>query len=173
MASDNGDLDLWKAVTETVRPLKAKTPAKKAEHVSLRKKLTVDVKPVRHSPNLDYGITDVLSEGDIHAMDKKTGQRFRNGEMPIDAVLDLHGHTLDSGFKALVKFIYEQNRRNARCLLLITGKGGFLGRGVLKAEVPAWINSPEIRSLVLSYTLAKPKDGGEGAFYILLKRNRS
>lgn len=150
-----------------------KNARKKSRACFFAQKLTVDVKPVRHSPNLDYGITDVLSEGDIHAMDKKTGQRFRNGDMPIDAVLDLHGHTLESGFKALVKFIYEQSRRNARCLLLITGKGGFLGRGVLKAEVPAWINSPEIRSLVLSYTLAKPKDGGEGAFYILLKRNRS
>lgn len=173
MVSDNGDLDLWKAVTETVRPLKSKTPAKKAEHVSLRKKLTVDVKPVRHAPNLDYAVTDVLSEGDIRFTDKNTGQRFKNGDMPIDAVLDLHGHTLESAFKALVNFIYAQNKRNARCLLLITGKGGFLGRGVLKAEVPVWMNSPEIRSLILSYTLAKPKDGGEGAFYILLKRNRS
>lgn len=173
MTTDNSDLDLWKAVTQTVRPLKSKTPAQKAEHISLRKKLTVDVKPVRHSPNLDYSITDPLKEGDIHAMDKKTGQRFKNGEMPIDAVLDLHGHTLESGFQALVGFIHQQSKRNARCLLLITGKGGFLGRGVLKAEVPVWMNSAEIRSLVLSYTLAKPKDGGDGAFYILLKRNRS
>ena len=114
-----------------------------------------------------------LTEGDIHAMDKKTGQRFRNGEMPIEAVLDLHGYTLESGFDALVKFVYAQEKRGARCLLLITGKGGFLGRGVIKAEVPNWKNAPEIRSLILSYCQAKPKDGGEGAFYILLKRHRS
>lgn len=171
--TENDDLELWRAVTDTVKPLSSKTPAKKAAHVSLRKKLTVDVKPVRHTPDFDYSVTEKLSEGDIHAMDKKTGQRFRNGEMPIEAVLDLHGYTLESGFDALVKFVYAQEKRGTRCLLLITGKGGFLGRGVIRAEVPNWMNAPEIRSLILSYCQAKPKDGGEGAFYILLKRHRS
>lgn len=171
--TENDDLELWRAVTDTVKPLSSKTPAKKAAHVSLRKKLTVDVKPVRHTPDFDYSVTEKLTEGDIHAMDKKTGQRFRNGEMPIEAVLDLHGYTLESGFDALVKFVYAQEKRGARCLLLITGKGGFLGRGVIRAEVPNWMNASEIRSLILSYCQAKPKDGGEGAFYILLKRRRS
>lgn len=167
------DIALWRAVAETVRPLNSKKAVKKAGYVSLKKKLTVEVRPVRHEPDLDYSTFEELDAGDIHNMDRKTGQKFRNGEMNIDAVLDLHGHTLESGFDALRKFIHQQNKRNARCLLVITGKGGFLGRGVLKAEMPAWINSPEIRSLVLSYTPAKPKDGGDGAFYILLKRNRS
>ena len=129
-------MELWRAVTDTVKPLSSKTPAKKAAHVSLRKKLTVDVKPVRHTPDFDYSVTEKLTEGDIHAMDKKTGQRFRNGEMPIEAVLDLHGYTLESGFDALVKFVYAQEKRGARCLLLITGKGGFLGRGVIRAGNP-------------------------------------
>ena len=41
MPEDNDDQALWKAVTETVKPLNSKIPAKKAEHVSLRKKLTI------------------------------------------------------------------------------------------------------------------------------------
>ena len=168
------DMDLWNALIETVKPLNSKKPfVKKNTHISLRKKLTLDVKPLRQDLFLDYSVNDVLNEGDIHAMDRKTGHRFKNGEMPVNAILDLHGYTLESGFEALKKFIYEQYERHARCLLLITGKGGFLGRGVLKAEVPRWMNSAEIRSLVLSFCLAKPKDGGDGAFYILLKRNRS
>lgn len=71
--TENDDLELWRAVTDTVKPLSSKTPAKKAAHVSLRKKLTVDVKPVRHTPDFDYSVTEKLTEGDIHAMDKKTG----------------------------------------------------------------------------------------------------
>ena len=173
MPEENDDQALWKAVTETVKPLDSKTPAKKAEHVSLRKKLTLDVHPSRHSPDLDYAICDPLTEGDLHAMDKKTGQRFKSGAMQIDARLDLHGYTLDKAFEVLKNFIHNQSRQNARCLLVITGKGGLLGRGVLKAEMPAWINSAEIRSLVLSYAMAQPKNGGDGAFYILLKRNRT
>ncbi len=173
MSEKNDDESLWKAVTDTVRPLNSKTPAKKAEHVSLRKKLTIDVQPFRHNPDFDYTVCDRLIEGDLHAMDKKTGQRFKAGAMQIDARLDLHGYTLDKAFEVLTDFIHHQSRRNARCLLVITGKGGMLGRGVLKAEMPVWMNSGEIRSLVLSYTTAQPKDGGDGAFYILLKRNRT
>lgn len=173
MTEKNDDEALWKAVTDTVRPLNSKTPAKKAEHVSLRKKLTIDVQPSRYSPDFDYAICDPLTEGDLHAMDKKTGQRFKAGAMEIDARLDLHGYTLDKAFDVLKNFIHGQSRRNARCLLVITGKGGLLGRGVLKAEMPVWMNSGEIRSLILSYTTAQPKDGGDGAFYILLKRNRT
>ena len=173
MSEENDDQALWKAVTETVRPLGSKTPAKKAEHVSLRKKLTLDVQPSRHSPDLDFTLCTPLIEGDLHAMDRKTGERFKAGAMQIDARLDLHGFTLDKAFEVLKNFIHTQSRQNARCLLVITGKGGLLGRGVLKAEMPVWMNSGEIRSLVLSYTTAQPKDGGDGAFYILLKRNRT
>lgn len=173
MTEKNDDEALWKAVTETVKPLDSKIPAKKAEHVSLRKKLTIDVHPSRHSPDFDYSVCTPLIEGDFHAMDKKTGERFKAGAMSIDARLDLHGYTLDKAFDVLKNFIHDQSRRNARCLLVITGKGGLLGRGVLKAEMPVWMNSGEIRSLILSYTTAQPKDGGNGAFYILLKRNRT
>ncbi|MBR4126998.1 MAG: Smr/MutS family protein [Alphaproteobacteria bacterium] len=173
MTDKNDDEALWKAVTDTVRPLNSKTPAKKSEHVSLRKKLTIDFQPSRHSPDFNYAVCDPLIQGDLHAMDKKTGQRFKAGAMQIDARLDLHGYTLDKAFDVLKNFIHDQSRRNARCLLVITGKGGLLGRGVLKAEMPVWMNSAEIRSLVLSYTTAQPKDGGDGAFYILLKRNRT
>lgn len=173
MPQKNDDQALWKAVTETVKPLGSKVPAKEAEHVSLRKKLTIDVRPSRHSPDFDYTVCDPLIQGDLHAMDKKTGQRFKAGAMQIDARLDLHGYTLDKAFEVLKNFIHDQSRKNARCLLVITGKGGMLGRGVLKAEMPVWMNSAEIRSLILSYTTAQPKDGGDGAFYILLKRNRT
>ena len=173
MTDENDDQALWKAVTDTVKPLGSKGPAKKAEYVSLRKKLTLDVHPSRHSPDFDYTVCDPLIQGDFHAMDKKTGERFKAGAMPIEARLDLHGYTLDKAFEVLKNFIHNQSRRNARCLLVITGKGGLLGRGVLKAEMPVWMNSGEIRSLVLSYTTAQPKDGGDGAFYILLKQNRT
>lgn len=166
------DDDLWHAVAETVKPLNSKKAASKPKTVSLEKKLTLTIKPLRKTPDLDYSTYKDLEAGNIDSLDKKNGQRFRNGEMPIEAVLDLHGHTLESGEAALRKFIHAQNKRKARCLLVITGRGGFLGRGVLKAELPHWINSPEIRSLVLAFAPAKPKDGGDGAFYVLLKRHR-
>ena len=54
------------------------------------------------------------------------------------------------------------------CVLVITGKG----RGVLREEVPRWLNEPGLRDAVLSFAYARPADGGEGALYVLLKRRR-
>ena len=143
-----------------------------AYRVCVRKPITsVDMKDIIEEAGFSHGV--------IYRYYKELDEIIRdlvitiNERNKIDARLDLHGYTLDKAFEVLKNFIHNQSRQNARCLLVITGKGGLLGRGVLKAEMPVWMNSGEIRSLVLSYTTAQPKDGGDGAFYILLKRNRT
>ena len=54
----------------------------------------------------------------------------------------------------------------------ITGKGGREGTGVIRAQVPRWLNEPRLRPLILAFEYAQPKDGGMGALYILLRRRR-
>lgn len=44
-------------------------------------------------------------------------------------------------------------------------------RGVLRRNVPRWLAEPELRSIVVGYTSAHVKHGGDGAFYVQL-RNR-
>ena len=59
--------------------------------------------------------------------------------------------------------------------LLITGKGKADGggeRGVLRRELPRWLNQPRNRERVVALTPAQPRDGGDGAFYLRLKRLR-
>jgi DNA-nicking Smr family endonuclease len=38
--------------------------------------------------------------------------------------------------------------------------------------VPRWLNEPDLRRMILAFSHAAPKDGGEGALYVLLKRKR-
>lgn len=166
------DDDLWQAVVKTVRPLGSKTNPEKPETVSLEKQLSLNIKPLRNDPDIDVKQYALLEAGDISALDRKNGQRLKTGAMPVEGRLDLHGHTLETGFEALKSFIYNYNKINARCLLVVTGKGGFLGRGVIRAEFQNWMNSPEIRSLILAFSPAQPRDGGDGAFYVLLRRRR-
>ena len=59
-----------------------------------------------------------------------------------------------------------------RTVLLITGKGRGDG-GVLRRELPRWLNQPRNRERIVAVTPARPKDGGEGAFYLRLKRVRA
>ena len=113
-------------------------------------------------------ITEPLSHGVTAGLDKRTAQRLKKGRLPIEARLDLHGHSQEQAFRALHGFIDGQWAAGRRCVLVVTGKG----KGVLKDAVPRWLNEPLLRMKILSFTYAQRQDGGEGALYILLKRAR-
>ncbi|HXP97440.1 MAG TPA: Smr/MutS family protein, partial [Telmatospirillum sp.] len=105
-------------------------------------------------------------------LDKSTAGRFAKGQMEIDATIDLHGLTQPVAHAALARFVTGSGNLGRRCLLVITGKGNREGTGVLRAEVPRWLNEPGLRDAILAFTYAQPKHGGQGALYVLLKRRR-
>ncbi len=88
--------------------------------------------------------------------------------------MDLHGMTQEQAHRALNAFIEGSFRAAKRCVLVITGKGlkpdGSVG--VLRSAVPRWLNQPPNRERVLAFSYAIPRDGGEGALYVMLKRKR-
>ncbi|MEO1458105.1 MAG: Smr/MutS family protein [Pseudomonadota bacterium] len=116
-------------------------------------------------------------------LDRRTAERLRRGERDPDARIDLHGLTAERAHHRLDRFIAEALFRGARCVLVITGKGGrhdtqdsapFLapGRGVLRDAAPRWLRTgPHARQIVGIYE-AHRRHGGGGAFYVYLKRRR-
>jgi DNA-nicking Smr family endonuclease len=114
----------------------------------------------------------ILEHGRTPNIDKRTAERMRGGEMAIDGSIDLHGMTQDLAHLALTRYVTVSSEIGRRCLLIITGKGRREGAGVLRAQVPRWLNEPALRPLVLAFAYARPKHGGEGALYVLLKRRR-
>ena len=120
------------------------------------------------------GVPD-LGHGDAPGVYKRTAQRLRRGKMKVDGRIDLHGHTQDTAWRALASFLAASQAAGRRCVLVITGRGlrpGSNSGGVLKGAVPRWLNQPPLRDKVLSFDYAQPKDGGDGALYVLLRRNR-
>ncbi|MCY4394375.1 MAG: Smr/MutS family protein [Rhodospirillaceae bacterium] len=115
-----------------------------------------------------------LGYGDAPGVDRRTATRFRRGLMPIDATLDLHGHTQASGRAALAGFLRAHRAAGRRCVLVVTGKGlkDDWSVGALRQALPGWLNAPDLRRLILSYCQAQPHHGGSGAVYILLRRQR-
>ena len=109
-----------------------------------------------------------LRHGSAVGLDRRQAERFKRGKMAIEGRLDLHGMTRQGAHVALRRFILGAVAADKRCVLVITGKG----RGVLREEVPRWLNEPGLRDAVLSFAYARPADGGEGALYVLLKRRR-
>jgi DNA-nicking Smr family endonuclease len=111
-------------------------------------------------------------------IDRRTDDRLRRGRVGIDGRIDLHGMTQSQAHAALNSFVLRGWHEQRRCLLVITGKGstgrgsGGQGMGILRQVVPRWLNESPLRPLVLAIHRAQPKDGGDGALYVLLKRRR-
>lgn len=124
------------------------------------------------------GTSDPLVAGERTppGVDRRTADRLRRGKLPIDATLDLHGYRQIDAMMALFSAIEGASARAQRKLLVITGKGTFdrpgADRGVLKRQLPHWLNDPRIRDRVLAFSPARPEHGGGGAFYVLLRRPR-
>ena len=113
--------------------------------------------------------SDYIKHGTSAGVDKATAKRLTGGKFKIEAKLDLHGRTQDQALSELKYFIRNSYDTNKRGLLIITGKGTS-NDGVLKNQAPRWLNIPDIRSLILMFSYAKPKHGGDGALYILLRK---
>lgn len=188
-AIDHEDAGLWRQVAQSTKPLPGKTvrpsepparpkppPSPAAPTPAVRK----TARP-RAAPALPE-----LEPGRAAGLDRRTAERLRRGQLPIDGRLDLHGWTQDEAHRALCGFIESAHAAGQRCLLVITGKGvrartddpddphgrGRAVPGVLQAAVPNWLNQPSLRPLILGFAGAQPKHGGSGALYVLLKRKR-
>jgi DNA-nicking Smr family endonuclease len=112
----------------------------------------------------------------LTSLDRRLRQRVVRGRTGIDARIDLHGLTQADAHDALVRFLRMTRAEGARIVLVITGKG-MRGedpdRGVLRRQVPLWLKSPHLREVVLGLDPAGPAHGGEGAFYVRLRRART
>jgi DNA-nicking Smr family endonuclease len=113
-------------------------------------------------------------------MDKRTHGRLRRGKLAPEARIDLHGMTLARAHPTLAGFILRAHAEGKRLVLVITGKGrGGEGdgpiperRGALRHQVPAWLDSPPLSSVVLDVVQAHASHGGGGAYYVYLRRRR-
>jgi DNA-nicking Smr family endonuclease len=106
-------------------------------------------------------------------VDGATLTRVRRGKIEVDARIDLHGMDQRAAFATLLGFVETSSRAGRRALLIITGKGPVSeGGGVLRRNVPGWLMASPLAVRILAIEPAHPRHGGEGAFYVLLRRRR-
>jgi len=180
------DRRLWWHVTQTVSPLPGRKavekPAPKRPAKAVAKEpvsepaTTADVQRLIHKPQADRPRThhQSLLPGQLDGVDHRLGRRLKRGQLPIEATLDLHGMRRDAAHGELNAFLAWAQARGLRCLIVITGKGRRTPldeeRSVLKAMLPRWLNEPPNRNRILAFAHARPQHGGEGAFYVLLRK---
>ena len=97
--------------------------------------------------------------------------------------IDLHGFTLDEANKIVERFINKSYDKGISKIRIVTGKGlhsdneknPYISKdlSILKHSVPEYIKkNNELMKLIIEFKEASSHDGGEGAFYIHLKKNK-
>ena len=183
------DLRLWDKVAESTQPLDKKKPAvsenppKKNNLRDVTKLQTISPKSKILSPhaNEPFQKKVIVENSQRVKMDIRAFAKLKKGKLEPEEILDLHGMTLETAYPALSSFISRAHSTQKRLVLVITGKGknsdpGYAipqRNGVLRSEVPIWLNEPRLSNFVLQVERAHHRHGGLGAFYIYLRRNRA
>lgn len=190
------EVQLWKAVTDTVVPASSRTDEMETfadmmrQHDVPQSPRPVDpatsgarptgAKPVgnSHKSQVHSKSHPKLGGPALGTFEPRQSRQISRGHVEIDAVLDLHGLRQDEAHGALKRFLVQSQARGARYVTVITGKGrrvdrdewGERERGVLRRVVRAWLEDADFRSLVVSYTTAPRNHGGEGALFVHVRR---
>jgi len=173
--NDNHDHRIFREAMSGVSPLKHD----KVQHNSSKPKAQC----IEHDDEENIEIHDPLSD-ELHIEDvgreetlsfcragiqKSVFRKLRSGSYRISDELDLHGANIKQAKKILVYYLQHAVQFENHCIRIIHGKGHRSGNNkpVLKTHVNHWLREHE---RVLAFHSARPKDGGTGAVYVLLKR---
>jgi DNA-nicking Smr family endonuclease len=185
--SDDEDEALWARVVETAAPLKRRAkaagsakavpPAAKPAKLAAKQREAPQLPAVKPSPAPKPGHVPRAAP-----LDRQTARQLVKGRLEVDAKLDLHGMRQRDAYAQLRRFLKTAQARGLKHVLVITGKGAVIEtsksfyeeeeRGVLRSAVPRWLAEADFAPLVVSYSPAPPRLGGEGALYVRVRRSK-
>ncbi|MDR0406953.1 MAG: Smr/MutS family protein [Holosporales bacterium] len=85
---------------------------------------------------------------------------------------DLHGHSIDAAFHVTLQFLMHAFKEKHKIVLLITGKGtnSKEAQETLHTLLPRWLKEIPCLYYVRGFAQASLKHGGNGAFYLFLRK---
>lgn len=182
---NDDDEALWEKVASTASPLK---PGRDALVPKPAKIAAPVAKPQPQRPAPVNAPARKPTPKPAHVpraapLDRQTSRQLDKGRLEVEARLDLHGMRQRDAHAQLRRFLKTAQARGLKHVLVITGKGAAQEasrsfyeedeRGVLRNAVPHWLSDPEFATLVVSFSQAPRRLGGEGALYVRLRRSRS
>ena len=138
-------------------------------------------------------MTDNISKKDKKDWENfiSKNEKLYNKDIKIDKKIifktrsiDLHGYSLEEANKSIESFIIQSYQEKINKLIVVTGKGihsqnekdPYVSKdlSILKYSVPEFIsNNKNLMKIIYEMKDANIEDGGGGAFYIFLKKNKS
>lgn len=163
------DLNAFKDAVQDTKPLRQHKVRLKKSPVILRRKIEniqdeSDLfdggeprETVQHNDYIEF-----KRDGVSH----KTLRKLNKGQYNVQAVLDLHRHSVEDARTAVNRFLHECVKRRIKTAVIVHGKGKPESTPILKNQINYWLRQAEP---VLAFCSAAPRHGGRGAVYVLFK----
>jgi DNA-nicking Smr family endonuclease len=177
--SDDVFLNQMKGVSPIKKNNRIKKEDPKTNYKSGKKNIVKQKEVI--TPNVSKVIKN--SEFLLEKIDLKKG--IKKGSFHIDKKIDFHGKSLLESEEQFNNTIIESYNSGQRCLLFVTGKGLFksknyeesykpkLYHGIIRASFIEWAKSKKFSKYILSFEQASIENGGDGAFYVYLRKNKN
>ncbi|MGI8943293.1 MAG: Smr/MutS family protein [Qipengyuania sp.] len=173
----------WEKLAATVEPLDSRTIShpSPAQGGTAREEFpsTARTTPpmLRDGPRAGGpGAHHIVGDG---RLDGQWDRKLKAGTILPDFTLDLHGHGLDEAYRRLMSGLAQARAMGARTILLVTGKSRPVdpadrgtSRGAIRAKVLDWLAASEHGAAISAVRKAHRQHGGDGALYLVLKRDR-
>jgi DNA-nicking Smr family endonuclease len=182
------EAELWARLAATVKPLRPEIPKPKVAvqpqadaggPPPATKPAKVPAAKPPPAPPQRVIAPHPRTPEDRVGLDSTWDRKVARGTLTPDFTLDLHGHTLDTAYQRLDQGLAQARALGARVVLVITGKprpaeAADRGqkRGAIRAKVLDWLAAGQHASAIAAIRKAHRSHGGDGALYLVLRKER-
>tara|TARA_B100001250_G_C19756112_1_gene770174 strand:+ start:843 stop:1388 length:546 start_codon:yes stop_codon:yes gene_type:complete len=173
-----------------LKQMKGVSPIKKNNRIENNKPKSNKIKnnkPLKKKPKTKMVISTetTTKKHDFKLENVNIKKSIKRRSINIDRKIDFHGKTLLDSETLFSNTIINCYNNGLRCLLFVTGKGLFkkksledsdkprLYHGVIRSALITWVRSKKFSQYILSYEPASIEHGGDGAFYIYLRKKKN
>jgi DNA-nicking Smr family endonuclease len=163
---------LWARVTASIQPLSREKS--KAQRIEKQGEPVASKQPARQPQPRSIRSASPPQSKPARTLDGTWDRRLRSGAVEPDHILDLHGMSLDSAWRAIDRALEQAINAGERIILLITGhhRPGEppIERGRIRAAVHDWLAASRHAPRIAAVRGAHRRHGGGGSIYIILRR---
>lgn len=164
------DRALWRAYAKEIVPLPGRDLPPEPESPPPAPVVAAGAAPRPAPPPVRWTLPEIGVNAPPPGLDDRRWRELRRGRIRPERTLDLHGRRAQDAHAAVQAFLADAFADGLRCVAVITGRGSSPEGGVLRRELPHWLNAPDLRRILLG--AAHPHSANTGAVHLLLRRRR-
>jgi DNA-nicking Smr family endonuclease len=165
------DRALWRAYAAEIVPLPGRALPPEPASPPIAPAPTAKAPIVAAPPPAPrWAPPDIAVNTPPSGLDDRRWRDLRRGRIAPERTIDLHGRRAQEAHAAVHAFLADAYAEGLRCVAVITGRGSSAEGGVLRRELPHWLNAPDLRRIILG--AAHPHRANSGSVHVLLRRRR-